>query len=60
MVQLKQSGKTDFETRNDSQLFYAKTLSIVYAEVKQNLKTFKKYNYTGCLKININFVFSKQ
>lgn len=32
-MQLKKNGMTTFEVRNNSQLFYAQTLSIVYGQV---------------------------
>lgn len=37
---LKQSGCSDFVARNDSQLFNAKTLTLVYGEVNYHVYLF--------------------
>ncbi|KAJ8680098.1 hypothetical protein QAD02_015885 [Eretmocerus hayati] len=54
---LKQSGKSDFEIRNESQLFYARTLTLVYGEhalVQQFIKNNNDPVFTDNEKLVMN------
>lgn len=42
---LKEDGYTDFMVRNDSQLFFARTLSLIYGEVRNYFFCFIIYQF---------------
>lgn len=50
---LKNAGKSSFEARNEIQIFYAKTLSLVFAQVSINAHSATYYKYLGFSGISI-------